>query len=867
MKKLYIAGTAVLLAATAFMMTSAKTAPVAAVNLKCESLVDPLAIDSTTPHFSWTMDVGSEQGEMQTAYQILVASSPELLTEGDADLWNSGKVAAPLSPFVDYGGKELKAKDIAYWKVRVWNKLGKASAWSEPAFFGVGLLEPSDWAGVYIGKAAGADNDNSPLLRKCFDWSGGDRAMLHVNSLGYHEAYVNGRPVSDAVLTPAVTQYGKRSLAVTYDITPLLQEGTNDITLWLGRGWFHESFPGGVPGGPYVRAQLEVFSDGGWHTALATDSTWQAAESGYSSFGSWWPHQFGGETVDARKAVTMSPDILDSIDWKNVTVGDVPAHAVSPQMAEFNRVQRRFHPVSGAAAGDSTWIYDMGTNFTGWTDIAFTGLEPGQKVRIIYCDFPDNDGNFRDGLYEDFYIASGNDGERFLNKFNYKAYRYLKLSGLAKAPAAGDIEACLIHTDYSGDASFECSDSDLNAIYNMMAYTMKCLTLGGYMVDCPQIERLGYGGDGNASTPFVQTLFNMAPTYINWMQAWADCQRPGGSMPNTAPNPYTAGGGPYWGGFIITASWQTYLNYGDRRLLERFYPNMQQWLQYVKEYTVDGLLTPWPETDYRGWFLGDWATPTGIDQTDPQSVGLVTNCYIAVCYDTMAQIAETLGRPDDATAYSAEAVALRRLIHQKFYDRESCSYGTGTQIDLVYPMLAGVTPADCMSAVEQTLKRVTTERFGGHLATGLMGLPVITEWATASGEAQFMYDMLKKRDYPGFLYMLDNGATTTWEHWNGERSRIHNCYNSLGTWFYRALAGIVPMAPGYAEVTIAPQTVDGIDYVRASKETPFGLIAVAWKRTDEGTIALDVDIPAGVKATLASPNPTVLAPGHHSLRY
>lgn len=864
MKKLYLAGTGVLLAATVSMMISAKTAPVAAVNLKCESLVDPLAIDSTTPHFSWTMDVGSEEGETQIAYQILVASSPELLTESDADLWNSGKVAAPLSPFVDYGGKELKAKDIAYWKVRVWNKLGKASVWSEPAFFGVGLLEPSDWAGVYIGKAAGADNDNSPLLRKRFDWSGGDRAMLHVNSLGYHEAYVNGRPMSDAVLTPAVTQYGKRSLAVTYNITPLLHEGANDITLWLGRGWFHESFPGGVAGGPYVRAQLEVLSDGGWHTALVTDSTWQAAESGYSSFGSWWPHQFGGETVDARKAVTAAAGVLDTLEWKAVTVGDVPAHTVSPQMAELNRVQRRFHPVSVSAAGDSAWIYDMGTNFTGWTDIAFTGLGRGQKVRISYCDFTDDDGNFRDGLYEDFYIGAGKDGERFLNKFNYKAYRYLKLSGLAKAPATGDIEACLIHTDYSGNASFECSDPDLNAIYNMMAYTMRCLTLGGYMVDCPQIERLGYGGDGNASTPFVQTLFNMAPTYINWMQAWADCQRPGGSMPNTAPNPYTAGGGPYWDGFIITASWQTYLNYGDRRLLERFYPNMQQWLEYVKEYTVDGLLTPWPETDYRGWFLGDWATPSGIDQTDPRSVGLVTNCYIAVCYDTMAHIAETLGRPDDATAYSAEAVTLRRLIHQKFYDRDSCSYGTGTQIDLVYPMLAGVTPTDCLSAVEQTLKRVTAERFGGHLATGLMGLPIITEWVTVNGEAQFMYDMLKKRDYPGFLYMLDNGATTTWEHWNGERSRIHNCYNSLGTWFYRALAGIVPTAPGYTAVTIAPQIVDGIDYVKASKETPFGLISVAWKRTGGGTVALDADIPVGITATFAG---ATLAPGHHSLSY
>ena len=152
------------------------------------------------------------------------------------------------------------------------------------------------------------------------------------------------------------------------------------------------------------------------------------------------------------------------------------------------------------------------------------------------------------------------------------------------------------------------------------------------MVDCPQIERLGYGGDGNASTPTVQTMFNLVPLYTNWMQAWVDCMRTNGSMPHTAPNPYAAGGGPFWCGFMIAGSWQTYVNYGDARLLERYYPFMQQWLEYVKEYTVDGLLKTWPNTDYRNWYLGDWATPEGIDQTDPRSVDLVNYCFVAVCY-------------------------------------------------------------------------------------------------------------------------------------------------------------------------------------------------------------------------------------------
>ena len=378
--------------------------------------------------------------------------------------------------------------------------------------------------------------------------------------------------------------------------------------------------------------------------------------------------------------------------------------------------------------------------------------------------------------------------------------------------------------------------------------------MGGDMVDCPHIERLGYGGDGNASTPTIQTMFNMAPTYTNWMQAWADCVRPDGSMPHTAPNPYMAGGGPFWCGFIITASWQTYVNYGDSRLLKRYYPVMLKWLEYVDKYTVDGLLKTWPNTDYRQWYLGDWATPVGIDQTDPRSVELVNNCFIAVCYQTMAKIAAFLGKTDDRDAFLRKDEELRALLHQSFYDTATRSYASGTQIDLVYPMLAGVTPENQLPDVRRSLEDITANRFKGHLSTGLVGIPVITEWATKERQTEFMYRMLKKRDYPGYLYMIDHGATTTWEHWNGARSHIHNCYNGIGSWFYQALAGIVPdeTVPGYKHVLIAPQPVEGISWVKASKETPYGTLEVNWEKS-AGTYTLDIRIPIGCEATVQLP--------------
>lgn len=821
--------------------------------LQCEELDNPLGIDNTSPHFSWLLQ-SVEQESKQTAYQILVASSEKLLSEGKADLWDSGKIESDESVWVLYDGIPLDSKSLAYWKVRVWDEKGYVTQWSEPAFFSVGLLRSDDWNAKYIGMNYEQEPPRSPQFHKTFKWSNeGQKVFLHVNSLGYHEVYINGRPVSDAVLAPAVSQFDKRSLVVTYDVTELLQKGENDLVIWTGQGWYHDGLPGVIEGGPFVRAQLEEWKDGTWCTSLITDDSWKARESGYES--TWRKHRLGGEIVDASK---LLPDLtaasLNKAEWNAVKEITIPPHQITPQMVEPNRIQKEFHPISYRSVGDTVWIFDLGTNFTGWTKIKFPELEKQQRIQINYCDFLDDKGEFINNSNYDVYIASGQNNESFTNKFNYHAYRYLKLSNLKKAPALSDITACLIHTDYGGTSSFSCSDDDLNAIHQMIQYTLSCLTLGGDQVDCPHVERLGYGGDGNASTLTMQTMYNMAPLYINWMQAWGDCMREDGSMPHIAPNPFSAGGGPYWCGFIITASWQTYVNYGDRRLLERYYPYMQKWLRYVQKYSKDGLLKQWPSTEYRNWYLGDWATPVGIDQTNLASIDVVNNSFVVTCYQTMAKIAKVLGENQDILLYNEKAEKLKQLIHKTFYDPLHKSYSTGTQIDLIYPMLAGVTPQEELMNVQNTLFTVTAGRFKGHLSAGLVGVPVITEWAVKNGQADFMYSMLKKREYPGYLYMLDNGATTTWEHWNGERSHIHNCYNGIGSWFYQALGGILPDEdkPGYKHVFIQPQLVEGLTWVDVSKDTPYGLLKVKWEKTDTA-FTLAIHIPVGCEAALTLP--------------
>ena len=825
-------------------------------DLKCENLQNPLGIDKTAPRFSWKT-LSDKNGTEQKAFQVMVASDPLLLDKDQADLWDSGKSESSASILVPYHGKALGAGLAACWKVRIWDEAGNVSAWSPVANFSIGLLNKDDWHASYIGFPTEAGYNECPQLKKSFDVKDtNEKLLLYVNSLGYHEVYLNGQKVGDDVLSPAVSQFDKRSWAITYDVSKLVKNGKNDLVLWLASGWYTQGLPGVVNNGPLVKAQLEKLSENKREILLATDASWVGRKSSYTRHGTWQPHQFGGEIVDGSLAKNdlTSEGMMDKT-WSPVSVISAPDHEVSPQMVELNRITETIKPVEIRSLSKDTFLIDMGKTLTGWIEINFAKLQKSQEIVLEYSDHLDDKGKFADQKQTDRYIASGDGMEVFKNKFNYHGFRYIRISKLTEAPSAESIKAYLVHTGFELASGFQCSDPEMNKIHDMIFYTLQCLSIGGDLVDCPTIERLGYGGDGNASTETAQTMFNLNPLYSNWLQAWADCVRDDGGMPHTAPNPYKAGGGPYWCGFIITASWKTYLNYGDRAILEKYYPVMQKWLGYVDKYSVNGLLKPWPDTDYRGWYLGDWATPTGIDQKAEASVGLVNNCFVAVCYDDMQKIATVLGKTNDAGLYSRKKDELQKQIHKSYFDSSKNTYATATQIDLAYPMLAGVVPKELISAVTQSLVNETTTNRNGHFACGLVGIPVLTEWSVKTQSADLMYSMLKKKDYPGYLYMIENGATTTWEHWNGDRSRIHNCYNGIGSWFYQAVGGIcsVENVPAYRQVLIQPQIPKGITWVKTFKETPYGKLVVNWE-LKEKVMELNVEIPVGSEAGVVIPS-------------
>ena len=248
----------------------------------------------------------------------------------------------------------------------------------------------------------------------------------------------------------------------------------------------------------------------------------------------------------------------------------------------------------------------------------------------------------------------------------------------------------------------------------------------------------------------------------------------------------------------------------------------------------------------------------GVDAGAQSSVDLVSNCFISECLGAMNKVALVLGKKEEAEEFATRKEKLNKLIHQTFYRPNEGIYSTGSQLDMCYPMLVGVVPDALYNTVRENMMTITEEKHKGHIAVGLVGVPILTEWAVRNKKMDFFYQILKKRDYPGYLYMIDNGATATWEYWSGERSRVHNCYNGIGTWFYQAVGGIRPdeAAPGYRHVYIDPQIPNGVTWAKTMKESPYGTIIVNWELKNT-QLNLQVSVPSGTTATVCIPDAAV----------
>ncbi len=717
------------------------------------------------------------------------------------------------------------------------------------------LLGLGAWGQQFIGCRQGDRWAETPMLRTTFHIDHGELRhsdfqavsfKVSVASLGYHEVYVNDTEVGDYVLQPAVSQLDKRAMEVTYDITNLIREGDNELMLWIGQGW------GRIYGTPAV-AKAEVsktVSDGECgliYTVDLSDSTWETSPSPYSYTGTWQPMQFGGERYDARVRE----------HWRPASVYSAKDIAVTRQKFEGNRIVGALLPQRVDTLPDGTFLIDFGRVVTGWFQLQCLPVPEGDEITMEYLDHLEAKPPHTE---TDIYVSdgSGDDDIHFTNRFHMHAFRYVKVKGLAHyltygldTPILTASAVQISAVDPHGGATFSCSDPRLNAIHDMVKYTLSCLTFSGYMVDCPHIERMGYGGDGNSSTNTLQTFWDVRDTYINWMQAWHDAMQPDGELPYAAPV-FRTGGGPYWQSFIVLAPWRTYLNYGDRSLI--YYDDMKRWLEYVERHSEDYILQPWPDNERHSWFLGDWAVPEGVEKGG-ESVLHVSSCVVSECLAMMEQMADLWASTRADTLRFAEwRRNLNAAIHRHFYHPETHSYANGTPLDQCYALLLGIPPDSATAAaVKEQLLRDCHGKYRDHIAAGLMGVPIFTQWCIQERETDLMATILRQPDYPGYLYMINQGATTTWESWDcgrpgkEDRSRVHNCYNGIGIWFYQALAGIRPdpKHPGYKHFYVDPQPCEGIEWVKCTKPTQYGDIHI--ETTDK---ILKVTVPEGTTATI-----------------
>ncbi len=848
-------------------------------NLRCEYLVNPLGIDVGKPRLGWVLPSGP-QGRMQSAYQILVASSPGELQRNRGDLWDSGKVVSPQFTQVVYAGRPMASGDRCHWKVRYWDEAGRVSAWSNPAMWSMGLLHESDWRGVVIGapRPAGVA-EGAPLpfpwLRKTFTLKRRpEKATAYVNALGYYELYVNGRKVDDHVLSPAVSDYSKRTLYVTHDVSSYLVEGTNCVALWLGRGWYVAGHPGVIYDGPLVRAQIDVSFANGSAEKIATDTTWKSKSSPITPVGKGKAFgDYGGEHYDARLELeNWNSAALDDSAWQPAAAFNPPRAVVAAQMVEPNRMLRRIDPVSVQEGANGGYLADMGRNLVGWFELRLPdGTAAGRNLLLEYADFKPAGGRFSTFNQRDEYVTRSGPGQVFRSRFNYHGFQYVHITGLQQKPSLADIQAHLIRTDYQPASSFESSNDLLNRIYRTANYTYENLTLGGYVVDCPTRERLGYGGDAGTSIETALFNFDTSALYTRWLSNWRDALAPNGDLPYTAPAyPEQGGGGPMWSGFTVTLPWHLYLQYGDKRILEISYPNIRKWLAFVETKTADRILQPYVSYGIAPpqWnFLGDWVTPRGnqAGSRDPQAAQFINNCHYLYQLQLAAKIAGVLGRADHRAAYESQSAALGRALHERFFDSAKRVYLNGEQAYQALPLQLHMVPRELREAVAGNLEDAILVKSGGHLDTGMHGTYFLLKHLMEADRNDLIYTFTSKTDYPGWGNMLEQGATTFWESWTGG-SHIHDTLISIGSWFVQGIGGIRidEESPGFTHFFIQPAVVGDLTFARTRYQSIRGAIVSNWRK-DGGKIYMDVVVPAGTTATVRVPGsaPVLVKSGQH----
>jgi alpha-L-rhamnosidase len=847
--------------------------------LRCEYMENPQVIDVHEPRLSWVnVAEKGDRGQVQTAWEIRVAGTKENLLNGKADLWQSGKIVSNLSNNILYNGKILLSRQDCWWQVRTWDKKGEASNWSEPAFWSMGLLKPDEWKAQWIGApwqgeeplpkpAFRGPGDTAikepmpppaPLLRKSFKINKEvASARAYVSGLGYFELYVNGNKVGQDVLVPNLTLYGKRPgleknyipipdnfreyrvMYLSYDIKDLLVKGENAIGAILGNGFYNapinwtQSY-----GTPRFIGQFYITYTDGSEEVINTDQSWKASKSPIVM-----DLVFGGEHYDARleQPGWCSPGFNDSA-WEHVALRKAPEGKMKAQMSPPDRVMEKLAPVKIDSLGNGRYRVDFGEQISGWLHLLNIKGEAGQKIEIKYiCESPVGDNS---------YTLKGGGPESYSARFTWFVFRNVEISNWPGKLKADQLRAEAVYSNVENTGKFESSDTLFNKINQIWLRSQKDNMHGGIASDCPHRERAPYTGDGQVTCITVMHNFDAGAFYTKWIQDILGSQNPvTGYVPNGAPWQPGCGGGVAWGAAINIMPWEFYLHYGDTDMLKQNYEGMKGYIRYMLTWTnKNGIMfSQAPDTaNPNEWLnLGDWASPGKLPPKE-----LVHTFYLWRCADLTSKTAMVLGYRDEAMKYAGIAERTKEAFQNRFYDKAKKTYGPyGGNI---FALEMGV-PADQKPAIIAALKSDIASN-DGHLDTGIFGTQFLFEVLAENGMQDLAYEIMNQRTKPSYGWWIEQGATTTWEEWDGSGSHNHPMFGGGIVWFYRELAGMKtdPSEPGYRNIIFKPLPAGDMTYASYSNETPNGAASVSWGKND-GVFKLDINVPVGSTGTVYVP--------------
>lgn len=837
-------------------------------SLTCNDQSNPFGIDDPQPVLGWQMR-SEQRGQAQSAYRVLVASAPYLLDDSVGDVWDSGRVESGQSVAVKYGGAALMSRTRYWWTVQVWDGAGQTSEWSEPAWFETALLDADLWQAQWIGDTQPVDSNPLPLglsrpapyLRKRF-WVEDEprQARAYVCGLGYHELYLNGQKVSDAVLQPAFTRYDKRALYVVYDLSDLLRAGENVVGVVLGNGlfnqsaddaWYFERAPWRAA--PKLLFQAHITRDNGSEQVIGSDESWQWAAGPILADSTRL-----GEVYDARRELPgwCSPGGSEE-GWQPVQIVEPPMGELAAQAQPPVRVMQTLAPAHQARVPGGGLLVDFGQNFAGWARVRLQG-PVGVEVRLAYGENLTPGGTldrsniaglvFTGEVQVDRYILKGEGIEEYEPRFTYHGFQYVQIDAPGVTVVA--VEGRVIHTAFQRAGQFACSDETINRLQRCTEWSY-ISNFAGYPTDCPQREKNGWTGDAHLAVDAGLFNFTSAPAYRKWLQDLADEQQPDGSLPGIVPTSgwgYQWGNGPCWDSASILIPWQVYLFRGDLGVLRQFYPMMRAYLEYMMERGPGGIVR---------FGLGDWVPPFGDAEDYTAPLAVLATAYAFVDARILARVAALLDEPQDARRYSEYAARVRGAFNKKYYDPVSGLVAGGSQTALAMALWAGLVEEEERPKVAvQLVAEIRQQK--GRINAGIHGAKAAPNALAENGFHAAALSLITQPEYPGWVWWLGQGASTLWETWDGQASRNHIMFGDISAWFYKYLAGIRPDAeqPGFRRIIIRPFMAPELEWVRAEHASPFGAIHSAWQQhTDEtGThFAMQVEIPVNTRAYVYLP--------------